>query len=148
MKGSRRGQLTLSGLVLGAPQHHGAIRLVQVRRGEPLPGIAMHTFEVPERPSADPDPLVRIAGHGLAFTTNSLPPSTVFGTRLDVCSEEPMTTGHAILSHPRAILSPHSAFFSSSADEELRRGSIDNITAWRDNGRPNYVVVEGREAQP
>lgn len=70
------------------------------------------------------------------------------GAGLDVFPEEPMTTGHAILSHPRAILSPHSAFFSSSADEELRRGSIDNITAWRDNGRPNYVVVEGREAQP
>ena len=66
------------------------------------------------------------------------------GAGLDVFPKEPMTPGHAILSHPRAILSPHAAFFSTTADEELRRGSIDNITAWRDSGRPNYVVLEGR----
>ncbi len=70
------------------------------------------------------------------------------GAGLDVFPEEPMTPGHAILSHPRALLSPHSAFFSTSADEELRIGSIDNITAWRDNGRPNYVVIEGKEGCP
>jgi len=66
------------------------------------------------------------------------------GAGLDVFPQEPMTPGHAILSHPRAILSPHAAFFSTAADEELRRGSVDNITAWRDSGRPNYVVLEGR----
>ena len=65
------------------------------------------------------------------------------GAGLDVFPHEPMTLGHAILSPPRAILSPHAAFFSTAADEELRRGSVDNITAWRDSGRPNYVVLEG-----
>jgi D-3-phosphoglycerate dehydrogenase len=67
------------------------------------------------------------------------------GAGLDVFPSEPMTPGHAILCHRRAILSPHAAFFSTAADEELRRGSIDNITAWRDTGRPNFVVVEGRD---
>jgi hypothetical protein len=80
--GLRQGRLTRGGLTLGAPQIHGAIRLVPVRRSEPLAGIAMHTFEPPEH--SGEGRLVRIVGHGLAFTTNTLEPSTVFGTRLGV----------------------------------------------------------------
>lgn len=83
MKRSRRqGRLSLAGLTLGAPQIHGAIRLVPVRRIAPLAGIAMHSFDLPERPASGEDELVRIAGHGLAFTTDTLAPSTVFGTKL------------------------------------------------------------------
>ena len=66
------------------------------------------------------------------------------GAGLDVFPEEPMPTDHPILHHPRALLSPHAAFYSTEADEELRRGSIDNIIAWHQTGRPNHVVVEGR----
>ena len=66
------------------------------------------------------------------------------GVGLDVFPEEPMTAGHPILDHPRALLSPHAAFYSTEADEELRRGSIDNIIAWHQTGRPNHVIVEGQ----
>lgn len=66
------------------------------------------------------------------------------GAGLDVFPEEPMASDHPILRHPGALLSPHAAFYSRHADEELRRGSVDNITAWHRTGRPNHVIVEGR----
>ncbi len=66
------------------------------------------------------------------------------GAALDVFPEEPVPAGHPVMSHPRTLLSPHAAFFSLEADEELRRGSIENIIAWQQNGRPDHVVVEGK----
>ena len=66
------------------------------------------------------------------------------GAALDVFPEEPMPAGHPVMSHPRTLLSPHTAFYSLEADEELRLGSIENIIAWQRNGRPNHVVVEGK----
>ena len=66
------------------------------------------------------------------------------GAALDVFPEEPVPVGHPVMSHPRTLLSPHAAFFSLEADEELRRGSVENIIAWQRNGRPDHVVVEGK----
>lgn len=66
------------------------------------------------------------------------------GAGLDVFPEEPMAADHPILHHPRVLLSPHAAFYSTEADVEMRQSSIDNITAWHQTGRPNHVVVEGR----
>ena len=66
------------------------------------------------------------------------------GAALDVFPEEPMPAGHPVMSHPRTLLSPHAAFYSLEAEEELRRGSIENIIAWQRNGRPDHVVVEGK----
>ena len=66
------------------------------------------------------------------------------GAALDVFPEEPMPAGHALFSHPRTLLSPHAAFYSLEADEDLRRGSVENIIAWQRNGRPNHVVLEGK----
>ncbi len=47
------------------------------------------------------------------------------GAALDVLPEQP--PADPILRHPKAILSPHAAFYSLEADEELRRRSISNI---------------------
>ena len=63
---------------------------------------------------------------------------------LDVLPVEPPPAGHALLAHPRILLTPHSAFFSVEAERELRRKAAENIVDYFRTGRPKYVVVEGR----
>jgi D-3-phosphoglycerate dehydrogenase len=63
---------------------------------------------------------------------------------LDVLPVEPPPAGHALLAHPRVLLTPHSAFFSVEAERELRRKAAENIVDYFRAGRPKYVVVEGR----
>jgi D-3-phosphoglycerate dehydrogenase len=66
------------------------------------------------------------------------------GAALDVLPEEPPPRDHAVLQHPRLMLTPHAAFYSLEAEAELRRKNALNIVAWAREGRPPYVVVEGR----
>jgi D-3-phosphoglycerate dehydrogenase len=63
---------------------------------------------------------------------------------LDVLPEEPPPADHPILAHPRVLLTPHSAFYSAEAEQELRRKAVQNILSWAESGRPPYVVVEGK----
>jgi D-3-phosphoglycerate dehydrogenase len=65
------------------------------------------------------------------------------GAGLDVLPREPMDAGHPIMSHPRAILTPHSAFYSVEGEKELRKKAAQNLIDWARTGRPTYVVVEG-----
>jgi D-3-phosphoglycerate dehydrogenase len=64
------------------------------------------------------------------------------GAALDVLPHEPPPSDHPILRHPRVLLSPHAAFYSVEAEEELRRKTALNLVAWAEEGRPNYVVVD------
>ena len=66
------------------------------------------------------------------------------GVGLDVLPEEPPPAGHPLLGHPRALLSPHVAWYSDQAETELRRKAAGNVVSWAATGRPDYVVVEGR----
>ena len=66
------------------------------------------------------------------------------GAGLDVLPSEPMPPDHPVLRHPRALLSPHSAFYSVEGAIELRRKAAQNLVDWALTGRPTYVVVEGR----
>jgi D-3-phosphoglycerate dehydrogenase len=65
------------------------------------------------------------------------------GAALDVLPFEPPPAGHALLSHPRVLLTPHAAFYSVEAERELRRKAAQNLVDWARRGRPSYVVVEG-----
>ncbi len=64
------------------------------------------------------------------------------GAALDVLPQEPPPPDHPALRHPKLLLSPHAAFYSTESDEEMRRESIRNIIDWARSGRPNFVVVE------
>jgi phosphoglycerate dehydrogenase-like enzyme len=65
---------------------------------------------------------------------------------LDVLPKEPPQADDPILRHPRALLSPHAAFYSVEGERELRRKAAQNLVDWATTGRPRYVVVEGRNA--
>lgn len=62
---------------------------------------------------------------------------------LDVLPEEPVPRDSPLLAHPRAILTPHAAFYSVEAERELRRKAAQNIATWHATGKPEYVVVRG-----
>ena len=62
---------------------------------------------------------------------------------LDVLPKEPPVADHAVLRHPRVLLTPHAAFYSREGERELRRKAAQNLVDWAQTGRPTYVVVEG-----
>ena len=68
---------------------------------------------------------------------------TLDGAALDVLPVEPLVTSHPLARHPRVLLSPHSAFYSTAAEVELRRKASMNIVQWATTGRPMYPVIQG-----
>jgi D-3-phosphoglycerate dehydrogenase len=68
---------------------------------------------------------------------------TLAGLALDVLPVEPVPAGSRLLGHPRAILTPHAAFYSAEAEKELRRKAAQNLVTWLKTGRPDYVVSAG-----
>jgi phosphoglycerate dehydrogenase-like enzyme len=63
---------------------------------------------------------------------------------LDVLPTEPPEPGDPLLAHPRLMLTPHAAFYSVEGERELRTKAARNLVEWEREGRPRYVVVEGR----
>jgi D-3-phosphoglycerate dehydrogenase len=41
------------------------------------------------------------------------------------------------------LLTPHAAFYSVEAEQELRRKAALNVVQWARHGRPAYCVVAG-----
>ena len=73
----------------------------------------------------------------------ALEDGTLAGAGLDVLPEEPVPPDSPLLRHPRAILTPHAAFYSIEAEKELRRKAAQNIITWLATGKPEYVVSRG-----
>jgi len=65
------------------------------------------------------------------------------GVALDVLPVEPVPADSPLVRDPRVILTPHAAFFSVEAEQELRRKAAQNIVTWLATGRPEYPVVQG-----
>ena len=91
--------------------------------------------------------LVNTARGGLVdldAVVDALEAGQLAGVALDVLPEEPPPKGHPLLTHPRALITPHVAWYSTDAEIELRRKAAQNIVDWARSGRPTYAVVEGR----
>jgi D-3-phosphoglycerate dehydrogenase len=67
---------------------------------------------------------------------------------LDVLPVEPVPRDSPLVGHPRVVLTPHSAFYSVEAEQELRRKAAQNLATWLATGRPEYVVSAGTREPP
>lgn len=65
------------------------------------------------------------------------------GAALDVLPVEPLPADSPLRRDARVIVTPHAAFYSTEAEQELRRKAAQNILSWIERGRPDYPVVEG-----
>jgi D-3-phosphoglycerate dehydrogenase len=91
--------------------------------------------------------LVNTARGGLVqldAVAQALADGRLAGVGLDVLPQEPPPADHPLLADPRALLTPHVAWYSAEAEVELRRKAARNVVSWAETGRPDYVVVEGR----
>jgi D-3-phosphoglycerate dehydrogenase len=82
----------------------------------------------------------------LAGLLHALDAGILAGAGLDVLPVEPVPRDSPLLSDPRVVLTPHSAFYSIEAERELRRKAAQNLVTWLATGRPEYVVTPGTRA--
>ena len=73
----------------------------------------------------------------------ALDAGTLAGAGLDVLPVEPVPVDSRLLGHPRAILTPHAAFYSVEGERELREKAARNVITWIRTGRPDYPVSPG-----
>lgn len=91
--------------------------------------------------------LVNTARGGLVdpdAVLSALAEGRLAGVALDVLPQEPPDPGHPLLTHPRALLTPHVGWYWEEAEAELRRKAASNVVEWARTGRPRYAVVQGR----
>lgn len=62
-----------------------------------------------------------------AALTEALFAGKLAGAGLDVFEEEPLPMSHKLRSHPQVIITPHAAFYSEEAVEDVRRDTCVNI---------------------
>ncbi|BDH62641.1 2-hydroxyacid dehydrogenase [Ureibacillus massiliensis 4400831 = CIP 108448 = CCUG 49529] len=65
----------------------------------------------------------------------------IAGAALDVIEHEPIEAGHELLTFDNVYLTPHSAFYSEEAIEELRTKATKNVVDVLAGQQPTYVVV-------
>jgi D-3-phosphoglycerate dehydrogenase len=65
------------------------------------------------------------------------------GAALDVLAIEPPGQQVALPRHPRLIVTPHAAWFSSTSEKEVVRRAVGSLRAILEGQQPEGVVVQG-----
>ncbi|WP_343228091.1 C-terminal binding protein [Sporosarcina aquimarina] len=65
----------------------------------------------------------------------------IAGAALDVVEHEPILKGHELLEFPNVYITPHSAFYSVEAVEELRTKTAKNVVEVLQGLVPSYQIV-------
>jgi D-3-phosphoglycerate dehydrogenase len=63
------------------------------------------------------------------------------GAGLDVLCEEPPSKKHPLLGIPGCIITPHSAWYSTAAQAELRRRAAEEVVRVLSGKKPNNRVA-------
>ncbi|MYV48123.1 C-terminal binding protein [Streptomyces sp. SID2888] len=90
--------------------------------------------------------LVNVSRGGLldhAALLEALGEGRLTGAALDVLPEEPPADDDPLRTHPRLLLSPHSAYLSDAANRAYVERPAANLVAWYRTGRPLTPVPEG-----
>jgi phosphoglycerate dehydrogenase-like enzyme len=89
------------------------------------------------------DTLLVNAARGVVVDTDALLAELRSGrlrAALDVTEPEPLPEGHPLRTHPRAIITPHMAFHSVEATEELQRRAATEVLRVLTGERPDRPV--------
>ncbi len=63
----------------------------------------------------------------LAAATRALDEGIIGGLALDVTEPEPLPDDHPLRAHPRALITPHTAFYSVEAQADLQRRAVEEV---------------------
>lgn len=72
----------------------------------------------------------------------------VAGAGLDVLATEPPPPDHPLRRHPRALVTPHAAWYATESEDILRAKAIRNVVAWARGERPDDIVVDPVPGDP
>jgi D-3-phosphoglycerate dehydrogenase len=73
---------------------------------------------------------------------DALDAGVLAGAALDVLTEEPPDPSNRLLRHPRALITPHIAWYSGRAEAELRARGIRAVIDVLSGRRPADLVPE------
>ena len=72
----------------------------------------------------------------LDAATRALDDGRLAGLALDVTEVEPLPADHPLREHPKALITPHMAFHSAEATEELQRRTVEEVLRTLSGERP------------
>ena len=85
----------------------------------------------------------------LEALTAALDDGRVSAAALDVTEPEPLPAGHPLRRHPRALVTPHMAFYSAEAQVELQRRAAEGVARGLRGEPPRCPVnPQVREGKP
>jgi phosphoglycerate dehydrogenase-like enzyme len=89
--------------------------------------------------------LVNVSRGGLVESVAlraALDSGALSGAGLDTIDQEPPSSNHPLLDHPKVILTPHVAYFSSYTELEYVRQQAANVASWLQDGRPQTPIFD------
>lgn len=76
----------------------------------------------------------------LDAVTEALESGHLGGVALDVYPQEPLVPDHPLRTHPRAILTPHVAYYSTTSVGAAKRRAVEHVITVLNGGTPPHVV--------